>query len=449
MINGYGFLASSSLGTILLSGGITGDTRNADLHRPMGTVGLDGVTNLLEVMSQDLGATGQGFQNNFAYGTLALAEGTTAQLVDQSDNATGIGAEAVYVNALVVPANATLELNGFHVYARSSQILGTVVGGTVMQVPDGGQVLFSTPTAGHIGAAAEQDEWWFFGRSGQSVAVVTNPRASLPAPLTPYLSYAEVKLLDAGDNVLATGSSLGAGAVVTLNNIALPADGVYRIQISAPTTQPQSTGNYLVTLWNATPDVMSLNLNEQSTGQIETPFSEDRWNFSAVAGQQIQFDLVNTTAFSAAFTLSGPDGYVAFTDLTSDSGLITLPASGSYLLRVRGSGGQMGTYTFCLRETPQVDLALGVPYAGDFAGSAGAVVPHHAAVQYTSTDRAGRRGECGSNGALPVHWRFADAGGLRLSLRNRCRPGSACLDGSTWYLVCIGVWRLRSSARHV
>ena len=42
--------------------------------------------------------------------------------------------------------------------------------------------------------------------------------------------------------------------------------------------------------------------------------------------KKIQFDLINTSASGLAFTLNGPNGYVAFTDLANDSSLV-LPCS--------------------------------------------------------------------------------------------------------------------------
>ena len=71
----------------------------------------------------------------------------------------------------------------------------------------------------------------------------------------------------------------------------------------------------------------TLELNRQVTGNIETPFSVDRWTFVGVAGQQVQFDLVNSTSTSLRFSLTGPAGFTGFTDLPGDSGLVTLTAT--------------------------------------------------------------------------------------------------------------------------
>ncbi len=61
------------------------------------------------------------FINNFAYGTLKLAANTYVELVNNAVNSPGNSSEAVYVNTLIVPAGATLNLNGLHLYAQDDR----------------------------------------------------------------------------------------------------------------------------------------------------------------------------------------------------------------------------------------------------------------------------------------------------------------------------------------
>ena len=207
-------------------------------------------TQLLEVMGRDLGATNGGFNQNFVYNTLSLANKTYVRLVDLSDNAPGSNAEALYVNSLIVPSGTTLDVNGLHVYARATQISGTILGGTVNQVADSGPIALGSSTPGTISLAGELDEWTFYGRAGREVTVVVNPGSSgSPAPLPPYLNWAMVRLLDDTTNVLATATNSSAGQVLTINDITLPADGTYRVQVRAAPQHSSSTGNYLVTVW--------------------------------------------------------------------------------------------------------------------------------------------------------------------------------------------------------
>ena len=117
-------------------------------------------------------------------------------------------------------------------------------------------------------------------------------------------------------------------------------------------------------------DVEPLLLNQQEVGRIETPYGEDRWTFSALADQQVRFDLINTSGAGTVYDLVGPGGWIGFSGIAADSGLITLPSSGSYTLTAHGLGAQYGgTYAFRLQETAQTDLALGTPFHGRLVGS--------------------------------------------------------------------------------
>src|SRR5262249_43210175 len=146
---------------------------------------------LLEVMSRDLGNVAAGFTHNFAYGTLALSSSTYVQLVDNAHNSAGAGADALYVNGLVVPSGATLDLHGLQVYARGAQIQGQIRNGSGSFVPSGGSLVLNQPSSGALNTAGQVDDWTFFGRAGQAVtAVVSTATGNNPAALTPAVGYA-------------------------------------------------------------------------------------------------------------------------------------------------------------------------------------------------------------------------------------------------------------------
>src|SRR5439155_14412877 len=188
--------------------------------------------------------------------------------------------------------------------------------------------------------------------------------------LSPQLAYAEVRLVEPLGNLLARGSNSVAREVVSLNDVLLPADGSYRIQVRAPSDQPASTGNYLLALWEVTTDLGSLVFNQPVNGRIETPYSVDRWTFSAVAGQQVLFDFINASGPGVGFDLRGPNGWTGFSNLAEDSGLVSLPFSGGYSLNAHGISGQYDiAYSCRLIETAQTNLAVGTTYTGQFAGS--------------------------------------------------------------------------------
>ena len=143
LFTGQGVISSSPTGSIQCNGSLLGSTTNAAGWTPQGPVTFDGSGNasspqLLEAMSDDLGANAIGFQGNFAYARLSLSGNTYVQLVDQSQNAGGSGANAVYAASLSVPAGATLDLNGLNLYTLAADVTGTVLNGSVTVLPGGG-----------------------------------------------------------------------------------------------------------------------------------------------------------------------------------------------------------------------------------------------------------------------------------------------------------------------
>jgi RHS repeat-associated protein len=364
-------LLSQPGASIVLNTNLLGAVTNADLFSPQGTVRFGGTGRQLEVMGRDLGNTAAGYSRNFVLGRLELAAGASLQLVDTVPNSSGVGSEAVYVNALVVPSGSTLNLNGRRLYARATQILGTITNGTVNPVPDGGPLVANSAAPGTITAEGEVDEWTFFGRAGRAVSLVLTPVNTLPPPAA--IDWVEVQVLDP-DGVPIPGGTAnnlasGSGTAIVLLGLQLPVEGTYRIRVLAPDAQPAGTGRYQLALHDATIDTALLPLNQSLTGAIENPFSLDRWTFSAAPNSQVQFLRQSAASPSIAFTLTGPNGFVGFTDLTTSSGPVTLPEGGQYTLTVRALGQATGAYRFTLTQTSQVLLIPGEPYAGTLAGT--------------------------------------------------------------------------------
>jgi RHS repeat-associated protein len=374
-VNGAGALVSDPAGTVLLATkDLLGNTTNADSFALGGRTvfGDNNAFNTmhLEVMSADMGPVAAGFTHNFAYGTLEdIAQRTTLQLVDQSDNAPGTTPEALYVESLIVDRGATLDLNGLHVYARATQIDGTVVGGTVTLVPDSGLIGFGTASAGTIGQAGEVDEWTFFDRRGQAVTAVVNLGTGPPTPPAPPLQWAEARLLAPDGSVLAdVSSALQAGQVVTFAGVSLPADGTYRLQVRAPAGHTDSTGHYLVSVYDSTPTDGVLQVNERTAGRIGSPYGVDRWHFATDGGQRVRFHLIGTSATGLAFRLIGPNGATLFNDQAADTDVLTLLADGAYTLSAYSRTGQTGDYAFTVLSSSVTDLTLETPFAGTVAG---------------------------------------------------------------------------------
>ncbi len=348
--------------------GTTTDRNTIDTQTALSFDGSDSSTSpqLLEAMGSDLGAVVDGYAHNFAYESLVLGQ-TYVKLVDQSDNSGGSGKEAIYVNSLIVPAGGTLDLNGLQLYYHTAQIDGTVVGGSLTRIDAQGVIAIDVPTPAEIVAAGQHQDWSFFVRAGKTLKVTLDTAGgTVPSP---RLSYALVELLDSSGNVLDSVASTTAAQSLALNPFTVPVDGTYRVRVSAPPQNSSATGNYMLSVWDITPDVNPLPLNQQANGEIETPFSIDKWTFSASAGQQIAFDLINRSNTSIVFDLSGPSTFSGFTNQSGNSDSITLPFNGTYTLTAKGTGGQMGSYAFRIRQVAATPLTLGQAYTGQFAGS--------------------------------------------------------------------------------
>jgi RHS repeat-associated protein len=369
-VDGSGFLAGQTSGTLFVRGNLTGGTTNTELYAPAQPVLFAGSgtpvnPQLLEVMSQDQGANGAAFAKNFTYDQVVITNYTYVRLVDQAQNAAAPGTESLYVNSLVVQNGATLDLNGLHVYSRDTQINGTVVGGTVTTLPSGGPVALNTPSPGNIVAAGKVDDWTFFGRAGQTISVIASPAN---APLSPNLNYAQVTVLDASSNVLASGSSANSGDVVSLLDVALPADGTYHVRVQAPNSQASETGHYLLAVYDAPVHVRTMELGQQVVGQIATAYSIDRWTFSAPANTAVQFQWINASG-PLQFSLEGPGGWTGFSGLTGNSGPVTLPTAGTYTLDASSAGDLGGAYAFRMVQLSVAQLTPGKPFNGTLAGS--------------------------------------------------------------------------------
>ncbi len=264
-----------------VSGSLLGDTQNADAFAPQGDVVFDGAggTNnppqLLEAMSSDLGAVQAGFTNNFAYGTISLTANSYVRLVDQTQNSGGSGPEAVYADGLILAAGATLDLNGLHLYVRGSQIASTahILNGTISQLPSGGPIAVAIPTAGGIVAVGQIDDWTFSGQSVGSITIVVNPGGGGSTPaFTPQLGWVSVELIDPNGNVLALANNTGSGvgSIVQFSDVALTVSGTYTIQVEAPASEANSTGNYVITIV-ADPDLVVSNIANPAIGLISQP----------------------------------------------------------------------------------------------------------------------------------------------------------------------------------
>ena len=248
-------------------------------------------------------------------------------------------------------SGATLNLNGLHLYVRGDQISGTVLDGTVIVVPAGGAISLGTPTPGTLTPAGAIQNWTFYGTAGESISIQLNPGGSGSTPaVSPFLDWGQVSLLNSGGSSLASDSSASSGAFATISSFILPTTGTYTVQVQAPGAESTSTGNYVLAVYNVTPNVSSLTVNQEYTGTVGTAYGVNQYDFTAAAGVQVQLSVINVSG-GVEFDLTGTGGFTGFTNLTSSSGLVTLPAAGSYVLY----GPRQWRFGGILRVCPRSD----------------------------------------------------------------------------------------------
>src|ERR1039458_3324215 len=101
-------------------------------------------------------------------------------------------------------------LNGLHLYARALQLGGTVVNGTVSQVPNSGPIGFGDQALGNLASAGQLDQWTFFARAGQYYTVLVDPGTD--TGVSPYLGYVQVQVLNTNGQVIASATNAASGA---------------------------------------------------------------------------------------------------------------------------------------------------------------------------------------------------------------------------------------------
>ncbi len=373
--NSEGSLSESISSNVILYGSLLGNTTNSSLSSLPGDVLLEGSgtqssPQKIEAMSQDLGAVSSGFIDNYAFNSLSI-EGSYTQLVDQSHHSADSSAEAVYVNSLTV-ASTTLDLNGLHLYARTAQIQGTIINGSVTILPRGGSLIqFNEPVAGDIASAGAADDWTLYGQSGHAVNLSVDPGSgAVGSPVSPSLQWAELQLISPTGATLATVNSGSANSILNLSNVILPASGNYTVVVRAASAQSSSTGNYALSAFDVTPiNRGQIIANQQQVGDIATPYAQDQWNLTVAAGSQVQLTLAAGSSAGLLYTLTGPGGYVGFSGVTAGTSQITLPDSGTYLLTVQGAGASTGSYAFRLFQPVPTSIPVNTPYSGTLTGT--------------------------------------------------------------------------------
>jgi hypothetical protein len=209
------------------------------------------------------------------------------------------------------------------------QIFSYIIGNTVSNgVPAAG--------AGNIETIGSEDRYTFTATAGQRVFFdFINSSAS-----SFNFSW---KIVDATETTVVEYGYLGDIDPFTLDG------GTYTLIVDGDF---DTVGTYSFKLWNVpAPDTTALTLNTITNGNIETPGVEDRYTFTATAGQQVSLAYISSSVSSFNFTIRILDRnnntvieYTYFDDFDP----VTLSTGGNYTLVVDGEGETVGTYSFQL-----------------------------------------------------------------------------------------------------
>ena len=160
-----------------------------------------------------------------------------------------------------------------------------------------------------------------------------------------------------------------AGAILTLTDVALPADGTYTIAVKAPPAtdqyrqlrgrrlrrhgqrpvaqrQPDDHGHPRHALFDRPVDLLR---GGQHPGPVRP---------AGRVGQRVELQPDRAEGFSG------------FTNITGSSTLVTLPTAGTYTLTAQGTGGATGNFSFQVAQTTQTPLALELPTTARSPGAA-------------------------------------------------------------------------------
>ncbi|MFN8439947.1 MAG: Ig-like domain-containing protein [Caldilineaceae bacterium] len=305
------------------------------------------------------------------------------------------------------------------------------------------QIALNTVISGTISEAGEFDYYRLNAAPGQQVYFQLLSH--------PGLTFVAWKLIDATGAILFD-RCFGCGADGT---VTLSAGGTYTVAIGNKNTA--ETGSYSFELWNvpapqrfatAIGNTVSNGVPSAGAGAIESPAALDIYTFTATAGQQVYFDLINHPGLTfIAWRLTDKTGATLLDQCfgCGAGGTVTLAAGGIYTLTVGNQGvSEMGTYSFKLWNVPapgRFAIAVGDTVSNGVPGPGAGVIESPGTIDiYTFTAAAGQQvffELLNHPGLAFVNWRLTDKTGA--TLLDQC---FGCGAGGTVTLAAGGVYTL-------
>ncbi|CAM2011048.1 Ig-like domain-containing protein [Acanthopleuribacter pedis] len=241
-------------------------------------------------------------------------------------------------------------------------------------------------------------------------------------------------------------------------NFTLSQTGTYQLEVGEHTNDQTGAYRFRVTEVPA-PQRFTLNIGDTvsdgtpaaGAGNIETPGAFDIYQFAGTAGQNVFFDVQDSTQIRILeWRLFAPDDSLLFSECFAcgDPGSINLPATGTYQIVVgEDDDDTTGTYRFAVTEVPaaqEFDIALGDRIGPDdpMIGAGRIEVPGAMDV-YIFTAAAGQTVSFDSltqDGVRTLDWRCMDEGGtVVFDTCLACSdPGSRLLSRGGTYTIIVG-----------
>lgn len=244
---------------------------------------------------------------------------------------------------------ALMRQSGFELQPRVARRLATT-NGTI--AADGNPVEVDVTSAGDTGTLT------FTGTAGERI-FLTTVFGSLTGTGSLYGSLA---LVGPDGTTLRSNNYNCSGCTAFIDTMALPTDGTYTLKVNL---SPATTGSATLTLYNVPADVASSIAADGNPVSLSnsTPGQDGSLSFAGTTGERVFLKAAYGT-FSgaglraASVALVAPDGTTVGADNYECSGCTgfidtkTLPANGTYTLKVNFSDATIGTGTYTLWSVP-------------------------------------------------------------------------------------------------
>jgi hypothetical protein len=207
--------------------------------------------------------------------------------------------------------------------------------------------------------------------------------------------------------------------------------------------------------------VVAINIGDQigdgvpapGAGVIETPYTEDLYSFTAVAGQRVYFRVLESSQGMGqiGWRLLDANGMEVFTSCLgcSEPGVQTLSKGGDYTLTVGGkTNPSTGTYRLRLYDVPAADrfpIKIGDEVKDNLPGPGAGVIESPGAEDIYTFSATPRQNVYfrvleSSQGMGLLGWRLLDANGMEVftSCLGCSEPGVQTLSKGGEYMLIVG-----------